>query len=124
MILSIGFSQEVAGVIGRKVQNCHPRESVDTVEEIIRAFRAGEQERQSFGWKWVEKFIYIIYNAVRDDEGNFRGVLEMMQDVTGIRGLEGNQRLISWNTEKQDVGNEEEIKGRMKMSMELQKKQL
>ncbi|WP_346934696.1 PAS domain-containing protein [Clostridium sp.] len=94
-----------AGVIGRKVQNCHPRECVDTVEEIIRAFREGEQDEAEF---WLEiggKFIYIIYNAVRDEDGNFRGVLEMMQDVTKIRGLEGSQRLLSWSNKKQDTKN-------------------
>lgn len=96
------------GVIGRKVQNCHPRESVDTVEEIIRAFRAGEQDEAEFWMEMGGKFIYIIYNAVRDEEGNFRGVLEMMQDVTKIRGLEGSQRLISWNKKTQDVINQEE----------------
>lgn len=86
-----------AGVIGRKVQNCHPSESVDTVEEIIRAFRAGEQDEAEFWLEMGDKFIYIIYNAVRDDEGRFRGVLEMMQDVTHIRSLTGSQRLLSWN---------------------------
>ncbi|WP_286905582.1 PAS domain-containing protein [Clostridium sp. UBA1652] len=88
-----------AGVIGREVQNCHPRESVHMVEEIIRAFREGEQDEAEF---WLEingKFIYIIYNAVRDEEGNFRGVLEMMQDVTKIRSLTGTQRLLSWTNE-------------------------
>ena len=87
-----------AGVIGRAVQNCHPRESVHTVEEIIRAFKSGEQDEAEF---WLEiggKFIYIIYNAVRDDEGNFKGVLEMMQDATHIRSLTGNQRLVTWKS--------------------------
>ncbi len=91
------------GVIGRKVQNCHPRESVDMVEEIIKVFRKGEQDEAEF---WLEiggKFIYIIYNAVRDEDGNFRGVLEMMQDATKIRGLEGSQRLLSWSNKKQDT---------------------
>ncbi|MBB6217954.1 hypothetical protein HNQ80_004091 [Anaerosolibacter carboniphilus] len=95
------------GVIGREVQNCHPRESVDTVEEIIRAFRAGEHDEAEF---WLEiggKFIYIIYNAVRDEAGNFRGVLEMMQDVTRIRGLTGSQRLLSWKDKKEDANDKE-----------------
>ncbi|MCC5910667.1 MAG: PAS domain-containing protein [Clostridiaceae bacterium] len=92
------------GVIGREVQNCHPRESVDTVEEIIRAFREGEQDEAEFWLELGGKFIYIIYNAVRDEAGDFRGVLEMMQDVTRIRNLEGSQRLLSWN-KKQDVNN-------------------
>lgn len=84
------------GVIGRMVQNCHPRESVHLVEEVIRAFRAGEQEEAEFWLEMGDKFIYIIYNAVRDEVGTFRGVLEMMQDVTHIRSLKGSQRLLSW----------------------------
>lgn len=91
-----------AGVIGRQVQNCHPRESVDTVEEIIRSFRAGEHDEAEFWLEMGGKFIYIIYNAVRDEEGNFRGVLEMMQDVTHIRSLTGNQRLLSWGNKKEE----------------------
>lgn len=101
-----------AGVIGREVQNCHPRESVHMVEEIIRAFREGEQDESEF---WLEingKFIYIIYNAVRDEEGNFRGVLEMMQDVTKIRSLTGTQRLLSWTNEgtKKKEDSESDVK--------------
>lgn len=101
-----------AGVIGREVQNCHPRESVHMVEEIIRAFREGEQDEAEF---WLEingKFIYIIYNAVRDEEGNFRGVLEMMQDVTKIRSLTGTQRLLSWTNEgtKKKEDSESDVK--------------
>ena len=91
-----------AGVIGREVQNCHPRESVETVEEIIEAFRSGKQDQAEF---WLEiggKFIYIIYNAVRDDNGNFRGVLEMMQDVTRIRSLTGSQKLLNWENSNND----------------------
>ena len=47
-----------------------------------------------------EKFIYIIYTAVRDDNGNFKGILEMMQDATRIRGLSGSQRLLTWENNK------------------------
>ena len=86
------------GVIGREVQNCHPRESVETVEEIIRAFKAKEQDEAEFWLEMGGKFIYIHYCAVRDEQGNFRGVLEMMQDVTKIRSLTGSQRLLSWNS--------------------------
>ena len=82
------------------VQNCHPRESVATVEDIIKAFRSGKQDEAEFWLEMGDKFIYIIYNAVRDDQGNFRGVLEMMQDVTHIRSLTGSQKLLSWNNDK------------------------
>lgn len=88
------------GVIGREVQNCHPRESVGTVEEIIRAFKAKEQDEAEFWLEMGGKFIYIHYSAVRDEQGNFRGVLEMMQDVTKIRSLTGSQRLLSWNSKE------------------------
>lgn len=97
-----------AGVIGRKVQNCHPRESVETVEKIVEAFRNGEQDKAEF---WLEiggKFIYIIYNAVRDEEGNFRGVLEMMQDATHIRSLTGSQKLLTWENGKTKTKKEKE----------------
>ncbi|MFA5577810.1 MAG: DUF438 domain-containing protein [Tissierellaceae bacterium] len=84
------------GVIGREVQNCHPKESLDKVMEVIGEFREGRQDEAEFWIDTGEKFIYISFTAVRDEEGNFKGVLEMMQDVTRIRGLEGSQMLASW----------------------------
>lgn len=110
-----------AGVIGRQVQNCHPRESVDIVEEIIRAFREGEQDEAEFWLEMGGKFIYIVYNAVRDEEGNFKGVLEMMQDATHIRSLEGSQRLLSWKEKKQEsniVDSHEEIENKYGITKE------
>ena len=84
-------------VIGREVMNCHPRKSAHIVREVIDKLRSGEQDKAEF---WINKpglFIYIIYVAVRDKEGNFRGVLEMMQDCTHIRALEGSQTLLTWS---------------------------
>lgn len=89
------------GVIGREVKNCHPKESVHMVEEIIRAFKAGEQDEAEFWLEIGDKFIYIIYTAVRDEEGHYRGILEMMQDISKLRQLEGSQRLLSWENEKE-----------------------
>lgn len=86
-----------ANVIGREVRNCHPAKSVHVVEEIIEKFRSGEQSQAEF---WINKpglFIYVLYTAVRDDNGTFRGVLEMMQDCTHIRELTGSQTLLTWN---------------------------
>lgn len=97
------------GVIGREVQNCHPRESVGTVEEIIKAFRKGEQDQAEFWLEMGGKFIYIIYNAVRDEAGNFKGILEMMQDVTHIRSLTGSQRLLSWGSKPEKEAVEEKV---------------
>ncbi len=89
--------------IGRDVKNCHPQRSVHIVEEIIEAFKAGKQDRAEF---WIDKdgvFIYILYVAVRDAEGNYRGVLEMMQDASHIRALEGSQTLLNWSNENSEV---------------------
>lgn len=86
-----------ANVIGREVKNCHPAKSVHVVEEIIEKFRSGEQSQAEF---WINKpglFIYVLYTAVRDEKGKFRGVLEMMQDCTHIRELTGSQTLLTWD---------------------------
>ena len=88
------------GVIGREVRNCHPPKSVHIVEEIIEKFRTGEQSRSEF---WINKpglFIYIVYVAVRDANGRFRGVMEMMQNCTHIRELEGSRTLLTWDDEQ------------------------
>ena len=81
-----------AGVIGRDVKNCHPRESVASVLEIIDAFRNGERDETNFWLELHGKFIYIYYVAVHDENGVFKGALEMMQDITRIRSLEDNAR--------------------------------
>lgn len=87
-------------VIGRQVMNCHPRKSAHVVREVIDKLRSGEQDKAEF---WINKpdfFIYIIYVAVRDAEGNFRGVIEVMQDCTHIRALEGSQTLLKWASDE------------------------
>ena len=84
------------GVIGRKVQNCHPPASVHKVQQIIDAFRAGEKDNAEF---WIEmqgKFLHIQYFAIRDEAGAYRGVVETVQDTTAIRALEGQRRLLDW----------------------------
>ncbi len=87
------------GVIGRKVQNCHPPKSLHVVNEILGAFRRGEKDVAEF---WIElggRFLYIRYLAVRDPLGKYRGCLEVMQDATRIRGLQGQRRLLQWGEE-------------------------
>ncbi|WP_295869667.1 PAS domain-containing protein [uncultured Veillonella sp.] len=100
-----------ANVIGREVKNCHPAKSVHVVEEIVEKFRSGEQSQAEF---WINKpglFIYVIYTAVRDEHGKFRGVLEMMQDCTHIRELEGSRTLLTWD-KAEFVGNAENSTGK------------
>jgi DUF438 domain-containing protein len=83
-------------IIGREVRNCHPPKSVHLVNKILDAFKSGSRDTAEF---WIElggKFIYIRYFAVRDANGYYRGTLEVSQDLTEIRKLEGQQRLLDW----------------------------
>jgi hypothetical protein len=83
-------------IIGREVRNCHPPKSVHLVNQILDAFKSGSRDTAEF---WIElggKFIYIRYFAVRDAGGYYRGCLEVSQDLTRIRKLEGQHRLLDW----------------------------
>ena len=83
-------------IVGRTVQNCHPPESVHVVEKIIESFRSGKKDHADFWIQMKGKFILIQYFAIRDEEGQYKGVLEVSQEVTEIRRLEGEKRLLDW----------------------------
>ena len=84
------------GIIGRQVKYCHPPKSVDTVLRILDAFRTGEKDKADFWTNMEGKFVFIQYFAVRDTNGNYRGVLEITYDATRLRSLEGEQRVLDW----------------------------
>ncbi len=81
-------------VIGRKVQNCHPPQSVDVVEKILRSFKEGKKDSVDFWINLKGKFIHIRFFAIRDKTGKYLGTMEVVQDVTEIRKLEGEKRLL------------------------------
>jgi len=83
-------------VIGRDVKNCHPPESVHVVEQIVESFRNGEKDKASFWIQMKGEFVLIQYFAVRDDLGNYKGVVEVSQEITEIRNIQGEQRLLDW----------------------------
>ena len=83
-------------IIGRKVQNCHPHESVHIVNKILEALKNGGKDVASFWIKMGEKFVLIKYFAVRDEDNSYKGVLEVSQDVSDIRKLKGERRLLDW----------------------------
>lgn len=85
-----------SGIIGRQVKYCHPPKSVHIVEKIVDAFKKGERSEANFWIKFNGKFVYIQYFAVRDNDGNYKGVLEITYDATTVRGLEDEQRLLDW----------------------------
>ena len=83
-----------AAIIGRSVQNCHPPQSVHVVQGIVDDFRAGKRDVAEFWIQMGGKFVHIRYFALRDAQGAYKGVIEVTQDVSAIRALEGERRLL------------------------------
>ncbi len=83
-------------VIGRKVQQCHPQKSVHMVNRILSSFKNGEKDVAEFWINMKDKKIHIRYFAVRDGSGKYLGTMEVTQDVTELRKLEGEKRLLDW----------------------------
>ncbi|MFN2283288.1 MAG: DUF438 domain-containing protein [Anaerolineae bacterium] len=82
-------------IIGRKVQNCHPPQSVDRVQRILDDFRAGERDVAEFWISMQGMFIHIRYFALRDAAGAYRGTIEVTQNIAPLRALEGERRLLN-----------------------------
>lgn len=84
------------GIIGREVANCHPPKSVHVVEKIVEALKKGEKDQAEFWIKMNGMFIHIRYFPIFDEQGKYRGIIEVSQEVSGIRALEGERRLLDW----------------------------
>ena len=80
----------------RKVQNCHPQKSVHMVNKILDAFKKGERDEAPFWINLNGRLIYINYFPVRDKDGNYLGTLEVTQDITELKKIEGEKRLLDW----------------------------
>ncbi len=84
-------------ILGRPVQLCHPPKSVHIVNEILKAFKEKRKSSADFWINFKGKLIYIRYFPIYDEEGEYYGTLEVTQDVTGIKKLEGEKRLLDWD---------------------------
>ena len=83
-------------IIGRKVQFCHPPESVHVVERIVQSFRTGEKDVASFWFHMGPKFILIQYFAVRNENNEYKGTLEVSQEISEIQSISGDRKLLDW----------------------------
>jgi DUF438 domain-containing protein len=81
-------------IIGRNVSNCHPPASVHVVEQIVNDFKAGKKDHEDFWIRMGDKFILIRYYAVRDEKGEYLGVLEVTQNIKPIQEITGEKRLL------------------------------
>ena len=83
-------------IIGRKVQQCHPQQSIHIVNKIVDSFKSGKKDVAEF---WIQKgnrLVHIRYFAVRNREGKYLGTIEVTQDITDIKKIEGEKRLLDW----------------------------
>lgn len=85
------------GVVGMKVQNCHPVKSLDTVNKIIEAFKSQQKRMADFWITSHGRLIYIRFFAVRDTAGKYLGTVEVVEDITDIQNLKGEKRLLDWS---------------------------
>ena len=81
-------------ILGRKVQNCHPPQSVHAVEKILQSFKDGRKSSVDFWIQYRGKYVLIRYFALRDRNGEYLGTLEVSQEISGIKKLEGEKRLL------------------------------
>lgn len=88
------FFTRSKAIIGRTVQNCHPPESVHMVNDLLKAFKNGQKEKEDFWIQMKGRFVLIQYFALRDETGNYTGCIEVSQDITEIKKLEGEKRLM------------------------------
>jgi len=82
-------------VLGRKVQDCHPKKSLHKVQQIISEMKSGDRDVAEF---WIDHRgmkVYIRYFAVRSKEGKYLGCLEVSQDISEIQKIEGEKRLLT-----------------------------
>ena len=85
------------GIIGREVKFCHPPKSVSMVIRIVEEFKAGTKDVAEFWFNFKGRVIHIRYFAIRDKNKDYKGVIEMSQDITEIQKLEGQKRLLDWD---------------------------
>ncbi len=81
-------------VIGRKVQNCHPKKSLDKVQQILDEFKTKKRKSAEFWIDLNDRMIYIRYFPVYNEADEYIGCLEVSQDITDIRKIEGERRLL------------------------------
>ena len=90
-----------SGVVGKNVKDCHPKKSLDKVEKILQEMKDGTRDKARF---WIDlpigknnekNKVLIEYYALRDPSGKYLGCLEASQNISEIKKLEGENRLLN-----------------------------
>jgi len=89
--------QRNRAILNRDVRHCHPPASAHIVDKIIEDFKSGKQDRAPFWLNLKDQFVHIEYFALRNKQGEYLGTIEVSQDLTDYRKLEGEQRILSYS---------------------------
>jgi hypothetical protein len=87
-------------VVGRDVQNCHPKKSLGKVEQILKEMKAGKRDKARFyidlplGPNQERQKVLVEYYALRDEQGKYLGCLEASQNIAELQKLSGEKRLL------------------------------
>ena len=76
--------------VGRNVELCHPPKYLDKVKAVMKGLREGVKDKYEMWFKSESrgKFVHITYAAVHDENGEFQGVLEYVQDIQPYREID------------------------------------
>lgn len=83
--------------IGREVKNCHPEKSVHIVEKIISEFRNNKKDQAQFWMDFRGMKLLISYYAIRNSIGEYKGVLEVTQNISDMNEYQGEKKLLDWD---------------------------
>ena len=84
------------GILGLKVEKCHPAKSLQKVLQILEAFKSGKRDTAAFWINLKGRLVYIRYFCVRDKQNKYLGTLEVTQDITDVQKIIGEKRLLDW----------------------------
>ncbi|EBN0317399.1 DUF438 domain-containing protein, partial [Salmonella enterica subsp. enterica serovar Typhi] len=76
--------------VGRNVELCHPPKYLEKVKAVMKGLREGVKDKYEMWFKSESrgKFVHITYAAVHDENGEFQGVLEYVQDIQPYREID------------------------------------
>jgi len=87
-------------VLGKNVRDCHPKKSINKVEQIIQEMKSQRRDKARF---WIDlpteksnkkRKVLIEYFAIRNEKGQYLGCMEASRDITDILAISGEKRLI------------------------------
>lgn len=67
--------------IGRNVANCHPPKSLKKVMTLIRDLKTKKRTSESMWYKKDDQYIHLTYKALFNEQDEFLGILEYVQDI-------------------------------------------